>query len=151
MEKIRRLLAVIAGVAILGGLGLAAAGPAAASSGPYVDAHATGWSHPQVRPTFITVGEGCAPQEHHLTWSRWGGTTGTAFGHSDDVLFPPACSPQSGSLYLGRPRSHNGRKWFTRMTMRNGSSTLRFHLNSRGDWDQVTAHTTAISTYGATQ
>src|SRR5262249_45529115 len=72
MEKIRRLLTVIAGVAILGGLGLAAADPAAASSGPYVDAHATGWAHPQVRPTFITVGNGCAPQEHHLQWSHWG-------------------------------------------------------------------------------
>src|SRR5215469_7035795 len=98
IEKIRRLLTVIAGVAILGGLGLAAAGPAAASSGPYVDAHATGWAHPQVRPTFITVGNGCAPQEHHLQWSHWGKYT--AFGTSDDVLFPPACSPHSGSLYL---------------------------------------------------
>ena len=146
MEKIRRLLAVIAGVAILGGLGLAAAGPAAASSGPYVDAHATGWAHPQVRPTFITVGNGCAPQEHHLQWSHWGKYT--AFGTSDDVLISPACSPHSGSLYLGRPRSHNGRKWFTRMTMRNGSATLRFHLNSRGYWDQVTAHTTALASAG---
>jgi hypothetical protein len=97
MEKIRRLLAVIAGVAILGGLGLAAAGPAPASSGPYVDAHATGWAHPQVRPTFITVGEGCAPQEHHLQWSHWGKYT--AFGTSDDVLsrrpaplIPAACT-----------------------------------------------------------
>ena len=91
MEKIRRLLAVIAGVAILGGLGLAAAGPAAASSGPYVDAHATGWARPQVRPTFITVGQGCAPQEHHLQWSHWGKYT--AFGTSDDVLFPPGLLP----------------------------------------------------------
>jgi hypothetical protein len=133
MEKIRRLLTVIAGVAILGGLGLAAAGPAAASSGPYVDAHATGWAHPQVRPTFITVGQGCSPQEHLLRWDRW--TRFTAFGHSSDVLFPPACSRHSGTLYLGRPRLHNGREWYTRMTMRNGSSTLRFRLNSSGYWD----------------
>jgi hypothetical protein len=79
-------------------------------------------------------------------WSHWGKYT--AFGTSDDVLFPPACTAHSGSLYLGRPRSHNGRKGFTRMTMRNGSSTLRFHLNSRGYWDQVTAHTTALASAG---
>lgn len=34
------------------------------------------------------------------------------------------------------------------MTMRNGSATLRFHLNSRGYWDQVTAHTTALASAG---
>ena len=145
MEKIRRLLAVIAGVAILGGLGLAAAGPAAASSGPYVDAHATGWARPEVQPTFITAGNGCSPQEHHLRWDHW--ARYTAFGHSDDVLWGPACSPHSGTLYLGCPRLHNGREWYTRMTMR-GSSTLRFQLNSRGYWDQVTAHTTALASAG---
>jgi hypothetical protein len=137
MEKIRRLLTVIAGVAILGGLGLAAAGPAAASSGPYVDAHATGWAHPQVRPTFITAGNGCSPQEHVIHWDHWGKFI--AFGHSSDVLFPPACSRHSGTIHLGRPRMHHGREWYTRMTMRNGSSTLRFRLNSGGYWDQVTA------------
>lgn len=99
----------------------------------------------QVQPTFITVGNGCAPQEHHLRWDHW--ASNTAFGHSDDVLLPPACSPHSGTLYLSRPRLHNGREWYTRMTM-SGSSTLGFQLNSRGYWDQVTAHTTALASAG---
>jgi len=111
------------------------AAPAMASTVPYVDAHATGWSSPRIRPTFITVGQGCAPQEHHLKWSSWG--TYTAFGTSDKVLFPPACSPQAGTMYLGRLRLHNGREYFTRMTMRSSVGTLRFRLDSHGYWNQT--------------
>jgi hypothetical protein len=112
--------------------GLAA--PAMASAVPYVDAHATGWSSPRIRPTFITVGNGCAPQEHYLKWSSWG--TYTASGTSSKVLFPPACSPQAGTMYLGRPRLHNGQEYFTRMTMRSSVGTLRFQLDSNGYWNQ---------------
>jgi hypothetical protein len=129
-----KVTAALAALAVPATILLATPALASASSGPYVDAHATGWSHPRVEPILISVGQGCAPQEHHLHYSSWGRFT--AHGTSDDILFPPSCTPSSGTLYLGRPRSHNGLEWFTHMTMRSGQGTLRFRLNSRGDWAQ---------------
>ena len=73
MRSLKTLIAAAGVLALSIGIPAALMAPAAwAASTPVVYARGTGgWSHPNVRPSWILVGMGGAPGAHIRHWSSW--------------------------------------------------------------------------------
>ena len=120
--KLTRVIAAAA-LSIVSISGLAAfAGPASASSRPPVIYNAVvGWSHPQVKPAYIYIGEGGSPIARTRHWNTWSSkvarSTGTLI---TDNCIPNCAKGTAGyhKLYvtLSGVKYHNGRAYYSVMT-----------------------------------
>ena len=113
---------------------------------PVVYARNNGWHDPSRRPAGMFFGNGAAPYIHRLSWAYWG-SHGNAYGqgklHTERVLCQPSAAPGCTvasqrwiSVFLRDVRTHGGRRYFAKMTVRfrRHGRWHREHLTFDGAW-----------------
>jgi hypothetical protein len=121
--KLSKIIAVAA-LAIASTFCIAAAAmPASATTGmpPVIYNGGFGWNSPQVRPTWIYIGEGGSPIAHTSHWSTWNSKAGRSTGTLVTNNCIPDCALGSDSnhkLYvtLSGLEHHDGRAYYSVMT-----------------------------------
>jgi hypothetical protein len=94
---------------------------ASAAASPVIYNDAAGWHDAAVRPKWIIIGQGGAPQAHTWHWSSWNAKTAKSTG----TLWVDSCVPSCASgktsyhkliVTLSHVRYHAGRAYFSVMT-----------------------------------
>jgi hypothetical protein len=119
----RRLRVVLAAAGLAGALALPAAALASGSTVMYDARSSTGWNDPLVAPGRVYISGDGSLFVGSLRWSRW--TGGYAYGRG--IRWRDNCIPNCAQgTYLKSPASltmwdvlsHNGQRYFARMTLR---------------------------------
>jgi hypothetical protein len=125
----KSVLGIAIAVIVLGGLAagtvLIRSGASGASSAPPVaygfDGH-EGWAHGEVRPRAVYFGAGGSLFVRGLSWASWNqaGASGRGIRWADSCV--PDCAAgsyarSSATITLWRVRDHDGRPFFSRMTI----------------------------------
>jgi hypothetical protein len=117
----RRLALIASALAATATIALAAAAPAGAARVPLF--YYTGFTSPSVRPSAIYWGSGGQLFVKGLSWHYWNGTSAYGRGTRWRNTCVPTCSAGNyvkspASVTFWRTRWHNGRRYWTRLTLR---------------------------------
>lgn len=141
-KTLRRLALAVITLAVGFGTPAIAAGTASAAVTPVIYNYASGWSHADVKPKWVVIGQGGSPMAHTWYWNTWNSTVAKSTG----TLWVDNCIPNCAQgkesyhhLYvtLSGVKYHNGRAYYSVMTwytpgyrtFGSDGSTLILHFN----------------------
>jgi len=122
MKLNKIIVAVALAFTSICGLAVVTAGLASAAvRPPVIYNNSNGWSTPQVRPTWILIGQGGSPMAHTWHWNTWNSKAARSTGTLEINNCIPDCASGSAGYHklyvtLSGVKYHHGHAYYSVMT-----------------------------------